>query len=322
MWSSEITVFTDGITNKLIGCYVGAFDDVVLIRIYGKKTELIIDRQAEQMNMRLLNSIGAAKPLYCVYNNGLAYGFIHGSVTDDVIVRDPHVSGLIAREMALIHSIKYSDIPNTNGRPCESSYFNTLKKYLALRPKSFDDPDKNNRFVNEVPSVAKLETELRQLRDVVESFGASPVFSHNDLLLKNMVYNKKDDRTYFIDYEYAAFNYYGYDIGNHFCEWAGLDVVDYDKLPKKDEQLPWLRKYLEYKHDIEGRSDAPITEELVETLYEQVQVFMLMAHLFWGMWAVIQAAHSTLDFDFLDYAVVRFNEYFREKNECILVNRV
>ncbi|KAF3859490.1 hypothetical protein F7725_021889 [Dissostichus mawsoni] len=38
--------FTDGITNKLLGCYIGAFmQDVVLVRIYGNKTEFLIAKQ-------------------------------------------------------------------------------------------------------------------------------------------------------------------------------------------------------------------------------------------------------------------------------------
>lgn len=29
------------------------------------------------------------------------------------------------------------------------------------------------------------------------------------------------DSIQFIDYEYSCYNYRGFDIGNHFCEWAG-----------------------------------------------------------------------------------------------------
>ena len=31
------------------------------------------------------------------------------------------------------------------------------------------------------------------------------------------------DKVYFIDYEYASYNYRGYDIGNHFAEYAGFE---------------------------------------------------------------------------------------------------
>lgn len=52
-------VFTDGITNKLVGCMHEEDSDgtdIVLIRVYGKKTDLIIDRRAEATNMQVRGS--------------------------------------------------------------------------------------------------------------------------------------------------------------------------------------------------------------------------------------------------------------------------
>lgn len=41
-------LFTDGTTNKLVGCYVDdSPEDVVLVRVYGNRTELIVDRDNE-----------------------------------------------------------------------------------------------------------------------------------------------------------------------------------------------------------------------------------------------------------------------------------
>lgn len=41
-------LFTDGTTNKLVGCYMeDSPEDVVLVRVYGNKTELIVDRDNE-----------------------------------------------------------------------------------------------------------------------------------------------------------------------------------------------------------------------------------------------------------------------------------
>jgi ethanolamine kinase len=34
-------------------------------------------------------------------------------------------------------------------------------------------------------------------------------------------------------------------------------------------------------------------------LYVQVNKFALVAHFLWALWALIQAEHSTIDFDFL-----------------------
>jgi ethanolamine kinase len=51
-------MFTDGITNKLVACSYNTSelkdgDDVVLVRVYGAKTDLLIDRQAETRNLKV-----------------------------------------------------------------------------------------------------------------------------------------------------------------------------------------------------------------------------------------------------------------------------
>lgn len=72
-------MFTDGITNKLVGCFHEERDtDVVLIRIYGNKTDLLIDRKAETKNICMLHRYGFAPQLYATFVNGLAYEYVPG----------------------------------------------------------------------------------------------------------------------------------------------------------------------------------------------------------------------------------------------------
>ncbi|KAI2564820.1 ethanolamine kinase 1, partial [Homo sapiens] len=90
----EVTLqlFTDGITNKLIGCYVGnTMEDVVLVRIYGNKTELLVDRDEEVKSFRVLQAHGCAPQLYCTFNNGLCYEFIQGEALDPKHVCNPAI---------------------------------------------------------------------------------------------------------------------------------------------------------------------------------------------------------------------------------------
>lgn len=47
-------VFTDGITNKLIGCFYNESpSDVILVRVYGTNTDLLIDRKAETATLKV-----------------------------------------------------------------------------------------------------------------------------------------------------------------------------------------------------------------------------------------------------------------------------
>ena len=49
----------------------------------------------------------------------------------------------------------------------------------------------------------------------------SIVFCHNDLLLTNILYNERENKVTFIDFEYATYNAQAFDIANHFAEFAG-----------------------------------------------------------------------------------------------------
>lgn len=84
--------FTDGITNKLIGCYVGGtLQDVVLVRIYGNKTELLVDRDNEVKIFRVLQAHHCAPRLYCTFNNGLCYEFLEGMALEPEHIRSPAI---------------------------------------------------------------------------------------------------------------------------------------------------------------------------------------------------------------------------------------
>jgi len=133
------------------------------------------------------------------------------------------------------------------------------------------------------------------------------IFSHNDLLSANIIYDKEIDKISFIDYEYACYNYRGFDLGNHFCEFAGFDC-DYSKYPDRAFQLSWLSAYLKSAND-----GGDVTEEELEKLYLEVNMFAAAAHFFWIVWALVQAEISDIDFDYMSYAALRFQEYERLK---------
>ena len=87
--------FTGGITNTLLGCWHKDDldqEEMVLIRIYGANTDLIIDRAAEIRNIQLLHAVGCARPLYARFANGIVYGFFPGECVDEITVQDPVIS--------------------------------------------------------------------------------------------------------------------------------------------------------------------------------------------------------------------------------------
>lgn len=66
-----------------------------------------------------------------------------------------------------------------------------------------------------------LAQEINELEKVLTSLGCPVVFSHNDILLANVIWNEKAKTASFIDFEYGSANYQAFDIGNHFNEFAG-----------------------------------------------------------------------------------------------------
>ncbi|XP_069763817.1 ethanolamine kinase 1 [Narcine bancroftii] len=305
-------VFTDGITNKLVGCYVSdSLEDVVLVRIYGNKTELFIDRENELKSFCVLYAHGCAPQLYCTFLNGLCYKFVEGTALDSEHVRNPSVFRLITRQLAKIHSIR-----THNGWIPKPKLWLKLEKYFTLVYTELSNESFLTRFSFEVSGYQELKQELGWMKRHLSNLRSPVVLCHNDLLCKNIIYNEKKGQVKFIDYEYGEYNYQAYDIGNHFNEFAGTNEVDYSLYPDKGMQLEWLKSYLEAFKEYKGLDDE-ITEKEVEALYIQVNLFALASHFFWGLWALIQTKYSTIDFDFLRYAIVRFHQYFKMKSEVM-----
>lgn len=305
--------FTDGITNKLVGCFQKSQpDDVVLIRVNGECTELIIDRKAEVETFRLLSAADCSPPIFAQFCNGMAYGYFPGKPLDESMVRDDHIAPLITKELVRLHSVQ----PDHQDPASRRSFYPTkTRSYLDIIPTSFDDRRKQEVFVRDIPSKAALQQELEEIVHQLQALNMPVVFSHNDLLLKNIIYERDKDEVHFIDYEYAFVNYQAYDIGNHFCEYAGMEEVNYDLYPDKEYQVKWLRRYLQFWNRAQGGGEEEVKDTDIERLYVQTNKCACAAHFFWGVWALIQAQNSSIDFDFIQYSALRLNEYFRRKKE-------
>ncbi|KAF5906143.1 PAS domain-containing serine/threonine-protein kinase-like isoform X1, partial [Clarias magur] len=129
----------EGTTNKLVGCYVDESpEDMVLVRVYGNKTELIVDRDNELKSFQVLHANGCAPRLYCTFNNGICYEFMQGDALGTQDVRDPVLLRLIATEMARIHAIHAH-----NGCIPKPNLWIKMRKYFSLVATEFTDQASN-----------------------------------------------------------------------------------------------------------------------------------------------------------------------------------
>jgi ethanolamine kinase len=109
------------------------------------------------------------------------------------------------------------------------------------------------------------------------------------------------------DFEYSAYNPRGFDFANHWNEYAGFDSDFENKYPRDELQRKFMEAYLKASWpEILAQSKK---EDMLGALCRAANRYSVASHLFWGMWAVIQSKYSPIDFDFLNYARLRFVGY-------------
>ncbi|KAI8887362.1 kinase-like protein [Backusella circina FSU 941] len=291
----------DGITNQLVKVTYQPTDFSVLVRAYGKGSELIIDRKQEITNIITLSSQNLCPPLYARFKNGLMYGYIKGRVSTVEDMARPKEAEWIAKRLALWHKVSLPE------KQKEQKLWSTMFKWLEQIPEKYDDPTTQSIFETNFDK-QKITAELHYLISKLEKIDSPIVFSHNDLLYGNVILDDDKQEANFIDYEYGCYAFRGFDIGNHFNEFAGFEC-EYDRYPTQDFQMEWFDWYLTENTGVKA------TLEQKQHLFKEVNGFSLASHFYWGLWAMVQAMVSNIDFDYMSYAVLRFNEYEKRKKE-------
>ncbi|KAK4636337.1 putative ethanolamine kinase [Fulvia fulva] len=353
-WKTEegevkFTRFTDGITNVLMKATKrrpGRTDleidkDAILMRAYGKGTDVLIDRERELRSHNLLASLGLAPPLLARFDNGLMYSFIPGHVCSHKDLARPEIYRQVAKRLGQWHgSLPISAITATpmldaesdqkhlNPRKGQSTrpYPNTwtiLQQWIDALPENTDKEKERKSILN-----VELAEMSSKLGDTPGIDGKNYVFVHHDLLCGNVIVTEDDESTQnnaterpvtFIDYEYATPGNAAFDIANHFAEFAGYDC-EHSAVPAKSQRKEFIQEYVKsYRyHSISDNDTTAVDIDFqkdIETLYEQVEQFRGMPGLFWGVWALIQATISQIDFDYVTYAELRLSEYWAYKEE-------
>lgn len=246
-----------------------------------------------------------APPLHCRFENGFVYGYVPGIPLKPTQLAEPEYFPLIAHKLALWHQV--DTVPGDRS----PRIFRTLAKWFKRIPETYSRPETQSKFLTLPFTLADLQEELKELEILTTALNCPVVFCHNDLLCANIIYNTEKRDVAFIDYEYGSFNYRSFDLANHFCEFAGFDC-DYSLFPSDDFQRKWIQEYLTA---FEGGSTPP--SERIEKVLKEVAILTLVAHFFWGLWGLIQAQHSDIQFDYMSYAASRFTEYKRHKNKVM-----
>jgi len=311
-----------GLTNYLYLCSLP--DDVesqsgeqrhVLVRIYGE----ILDNRAkfyEGVIFTLLAERGFGPHLYGVFSSGRIEQYIPARHLTTKELSDPHLSKCNAMKIAKYHSM---ELP-LNKEP--TWVWENVEKWMSVAVVAcFEDPVHQDLF-NQIKKM-QLSEEYFRLKSSLEELKSKVVFCHNDTQEGNILLIEKDKQpdVMLIDYEYSSYNYRGFDFGNHFCEWmydySNKEFPGYfhrpEDYPTKEQQELFIGQYLRtYNKLMNILPEEPTDKDIQRCIFEANR-FALLSHLFWGFWSIVQAQVSSIDFGYLEYAVVRFEAYFRQK---------
>jgi len=340
--SLRVKTVTGGITNALY-CITG-FKPImpynnILIRIFG--AEGMIDRDVETSTFAHLALANIAPHYFGRFANGRLEGFLEQF--SPLVVMDLQIKTnmeAIAKKMARVHSgfqvpneLEEFHIPNEPGLWTQLHLW--MKQASAIDPelgfKSKGDSDRAKRLLN----LTFVQNQLHWVEEEVIPKDSKIAFCHNDLLPANIMKHTITGEIRLIDFEYGGINFVAFDIANHFNEFAGgpekmSGEPDYSLFPDENEQRLFITAYVkecrlsvnhgngsdEHGDNGDNGDNEEDVQEDVANLTKEVHAFVLANHLYWGLWAVNQAAtEGTETFDYLAYAWHRFNRYTEDKAE-------
>ncbi|XP_066108342.1 choline kinase alpha isoform X3 [Saccopteryx bilineata] len=325
----HISVIRGGLSNMLFQCSlpdtvatIGDEPRKVLLRLYGAILKMGAEAMVlESVMFAILAERLLGPKLYGIFPQGRLEQFIPSRRLNTEELSLPDISAEIAEKMATFHGMKMP----FNKEP--KWLFGTMEKYLnqVLRIKFTRETrvKQLHRLLG-----YNLPLELEHLRSLLLSTPSPVVFCHNDCQEGNVLLlegreNTEKQKLMLIDFEYSSYNYRGFDIGNHFCEW----MYDYTyekypffranilKFPTKKQQLHFISSYLAaFPNEFENLSNE---EKFImkEEMLVEINRFALASHFFWGLWSIIQAKISSIEFGYMEYAQARFDAYFDQKKK-------
>ncbi|KAJ1971554.1 hypothetical protein H4R34_005706 [Dimargaris verticillata] len=298
-----------------------------LLRIYGVGVEQLFEREKELYWLRKLSELGVGPRLLAIFDNGRIEQYLESTTLTAKDIRDPRTSRHIARRMCELHSIVHTLPPRPGCVPeawlCIDKWYPLVKQKWPLLQRKFGDRRPN--LLNDL-DIDALADNINKLKARVTALNPPIVFAHNDLQYGNILrLDQPSQELVVIDFEYAGYNYRGFDIANHFCEWTAdyhsdtPHALDFDRYPTEEEQHMFLNAYIDEQlrlnadHYPEFQQPRP---QALADLITEIACLRLATHVFWGLWGLIQASESNIDFDYLEYAHQKLSAFHREIQQC------
>ncbi|XP_042498997.1 probable choline kinase 2 [Macadamia integrifolia] len=275
----------------------------VLVRLYGEGVDLFFDRENEIRTFECMSKHGQGPRLLARFSNGRIEEFIHARTLSAIDLRDPEVSALIAAKLRDFHDLDMSS-------PKNIQLWDRMRNWLKVA-QGLCSPDEAKSF-----GLDSLREEILSLERALSGEYQRIGFCHNDLQYGNIMMDEETRVITIIDYEYASYNPVAYDLANHFCEMAAdysskePHILDYGQYPDLKERQRFVCMYL-------SSSGEEPTDIKVEQVLEDVEKYTLASHLLWGLWGIISDHVNEIDFNYMEYARQRFQQYWLRKSTLL-----
>lgn len=240
----------------------------LLLRVYGKNLDSIIDRERELSVLVKLSQKNIGPKLLGIFSNGRFEQFLDGfSPLDKDNLRDEIISQMLGRRMKDLHYKVELSHEDVNGLPM---CWKLIYKWLQI----FEDTVLPSYGASGVKEEEVFLMKFDKFKDLIKKYekwllshydtellASNYKFCHNDTQYGNLLLhesfdasdiiishppssanllsdeksavikstsNKKDSSLAVIDFEYSGPNFPAFDLANHFCEWMA-DYHDPEK---------------------------------------------------------------------------------------------
>lgn len=167
------------------------------------------------------------------------------------------------------------------------------------------------------------------------------VLSHNDLIYKNILFRKRNNQFFLIDFEYSGYNPKGMDIfcliNEHLIDYYCDDCPGREVLFKKYPSDNFIKKlikyyvfffkfgdlYLEREHDEEFLKEVAedckfkeIEDSEINEIFEKFNYFGIIINVYWYYWTLYWFENKDIGFDYIRFSECKFDTvmYFLEKD--------
>ncbi|KAJ1785394.1 hypothetical protein LPJ59_006154 [Coemansia sp. RSA 2399] len=264
--ASQVSVdrLTDGFTNLV---YSVTVDPAPMVPTEQQQQETTCFHRATAAE-DYADATQIGPQIYGIFENGRLEEFFESTTLTRDDIRNASTSRQIAQRVCELHTLVGHHRPFSGD--AEKQNNGTTALYLSKKPDLWTNVDTmmgviqskwpeirrecdaNVQCAEILDNWHQVEQAVHKFKTYIEKDVHSPIlFAHNDLAYDNILRLEGSGEIILIDYEYAGFNYRGFDIANHLYTWKPNSsysetphILDLARYPTVEQRHNFLRAYI------------------------------------------------------------------------------